>query len=100
MKNKLSVLIAALILVAGACLAAEKPPVNDDMITNQVMLKLSGDAIVKGGALKVDVKDGVVTLAGSVAQEKQKERATKLAHKVKGVKQVVNNITIEKTPSR
>ncbi len=86
-------------LLAGACLAAAKP-VTDDLITDQVMLKLSGDAVVKGGAIKVDVKNGVVTLGGTVAEAKQKERATKLTKKVKGVKQVVNNIAVEKTPGR
>jgi osmotically-inducible protein OsmY len=94
MISKICSLAAVLILLAGVCLAADKP-VNDDMLTNQVMIKLSGDAIVKGGALKVDVKDGVVTLGGGVAQENQKQRAEKLTRKVKGVKQVVNKITIE-----
>ena len=99
MITKLCALIAFLTLVAGVCLAADKP-VNDDMIINQVMIKLSGDAVVKGGALKVDCKDGVVTLGGAVPHEEQKQRAEKLAHKVKGVKQVVNKITIERTAAQ
>jgi osmotically-inducible protein OsmY len=100
MITRIGALIVLFCLVAGVCLAADKPVVNDDMITNQVMLKLAADAVVKGGALKVDVKDGVVTLSGTVAEEKQKERATKLTRKVKGVKQVVNNITIERIAPR
>jgi hyperosmotically inducible protein len=95
---KIAASLLALCLIAGLCLAADKT-VNDDMITNQVMLKLSGDPLVKGGNLKVEVKDGVVTLSGSVVQDKQKERAAKLAKKVKGVKQVVNNITIQERPA-
>jgi hyperosmotically inducible protein len=79
-------------MLAGACLA--KDPVTDDMIYNNVRIKLASDAVVKGGALEVDVKQGVVTMGGSVEIEKQKERATKLAKSVKGVKQVINNITI------
>ncbi len=80
-------------LLAGVCLADQKP-VTDDMITNQVMLKLAGDPDVKGGGLKVDVKNGVVTLSGTVELEKQREKATRLAKKVKGVKQVINNIVL------
>jgi osmotically-inducible protein OsmY len=96
---RICALTVFLSLLAGLCLAADKP-VNDDMITNQVMLKLSGDAVVKGGALKVDCKNGVVTLSGGVAHEAQKQRAEKLARKVKGVKSVVNQIAIERTAAQ
>ena len=39
---KTCALVALFCLLAGLCLAADKP-INDDMITNEVMLKLSGD---------------------------------------------------------
>jgi hyperosmotically inducible protein len=86
--------LLALLMVAALCLAADKP-VNDDAINDYVRVKLASDAEVKGGALKVDVKNGVVTLSGEVESDKQKTKATKLAKKVKGVKQVVNNITLK-----
>jgi osmotically-inducible protein OsmY len=54
--------------------------------------------VVKGGALKADVKEGVVTLTGNVSDQSQKDRAAKLAGKVKGVKRVVNDIAVSKTP--
>jgi len=41
------------------------------------------------------VKDGVVTLAGKVHEQRQKDKAAGLAKKVHGVKSVVNNIKIE-----
>jgi osmotically-inducible protein OsmY len=41
------------------------------------------------------VKDGVVTLTGQVDEPKAKDRAEKLAKKVKGVKQVINKITVK-----
>ncbi len=80
-------------VLAGAVLA-EKQPLTDDAINNNVMIKLANDPVVKGGALKVDVKDGVVTLQGNVETEKQKEKATKIVKKVKGVKQVINQLNI------
>ena len=55
---------------------------------------MASDEIVKGGNLKVDVNQGVVTLTGQVEELRQKDRASSLAKKVKGVKQVVNNITL------
>jgi len=70
--------------------------VSDDALTDQIAIRLANDAVVKGGALKVEVKSGVVTLSGPVETDKQKQRAEKLTKKVKGVKQVVNNITFRK----
>jgi hyperosmotically inducible protein len=93
MITKIFASLAVLLLLAGVCLSADKP-VSDDAIIDQVRLKLSGDQIVKGGALTVDCKSGVVTLSGSVEQQKQRDKAGTLAKKVKGVKQVVNNITV------
>jgi hyperosmotically inducible protein len=82
-------------LLAGLCLAADKP-VSDDAIYDNVRIKLASDIDVKGGALKVDVKQGVVTLAGIVETQMQKDKAAKLAKKVKGVKSVVNQIEVKK----
>src|SRR6266567_778530 len=95
MISKLCAIVALLFLAATVCLAADKP-VSDDHIIDQVRIKLSGDAEVKGGALMVDSKQGVVTLTGTVETSRQKDKATKLAKKIRGVKQVINNIEIKK----
>ena len=91
---KLLTSLVALLLLASVCLAADKP-VTDDMLYDQVRIRLTSDAVVKGGALQVDVKQGVVTLAGTVESSKQKDRAASLTKKVKGVKQVINNIAVK-----
>ena len=96
MKSKISSVLLIIVFTLAGVAFAKQAPVTDDSITNQVMIKLAGDEIVKGGGLKVDVKEGVVTLDGSVADTRQKDRAAKLAKKVKGVKRVVNKITIRK----
>ena len=83
-----------LFLVAGLCLAADKP-VSDDAIYDSVRMKLASDIDVKGGALKVEVKQGVVTLDGVLDSQRLKDRAASLAKKCKGVKQVVNNIQVK-----
>lgn len=87
-------LILAFVL-AGTVVAKQETPVTDATITDSVMIKLAGDQVVKGGALKVDVINGVVTISGQVDEPKAKDRAEKLAKKVKGVKQVVNKITVK-----
>jgi hyperosmotically inducible periplasmic protein len=91
---KLFAALLALCLLASVVLAADKP-ISDDLLYDQVRIKLAGDAEVKGGALKVDVKQGVVTIGGTVETQRQKDKAAKLAKKVKGVKQVVNNLVLK-----
>jgi osmotically-inducible protein OsmY len=49
---------------------------------------------VNGGGIEVKVKNGVVTLEGTVHREKQKQRAEHVAKKVKGVTSVVNNLKV------
>lgn len=83
-----------ILLVASVCLAADKP-ISDDQIYDNVRIKLASDIDVKGGGLQVDVKQGVVTLAGSVESQMQKDKASRIAKKVKGVKKVVNNIQVK-----
>ena len=94
MTSKILAALAVLILMAVVCLAADKV-ITDDMIHDNVLIKLAGDQIVKGGGLTVDVKEGVVTLSGQVENPKQKDRAAKLTKQVKGVKQVINNINLK-----
>ena len=92
-----SFLLAFLLLLPVAVPAADKP-VSDDLIYDLVRQKLAGDQVVKGGALTVDVKGGVVTISGNVQSDKQKTKAERIAHKVKGVKSVVNQIKVVKLP--
>lgn len=84
----------ALILMVSACLAADKP-ISDDSIYDKVRINLASDIDVKGGNLKVEVKEGVVTLAGNVENQGQKDKAGRIAKKVKGVKKVINNIEVK-----
>jgi osmotically-inducible protein OsmY len=94
MTSKLVALLVAVLFVAGICLAADKK-LSDDSISDYVRLKLSGDPDVKGGALDATCKAGVVTITGTVDTMRQKDKATKLARKVKGVKEVVNNLAVK-----
>ncbi len=91
-------LFAVSILGVGLYASDKPAALTDDGINTKVMLKLAEDTVVKGGALKVDVKDGVVTLSGKVENPNQKSKAEKLAKKVAGVKSVVNNIVVTHAP--
>jgi osmotically-inducible protein OsmY len=91
--KRLSLLFVFLCLLLTPALPAQADA--DGKIHDQVMLKLASDVTVRGAALDVDVKSGVVTLRGEVRSDKARERATKLAKKVKGVKNVVNELTVK-----
>src|ERR1041384_7843458 len=82
----LSAFILVVLFVCGPGLAAGKKP-SDATLDDNVRIKLSADSEVNGGALKVDVKDGVVTITGVLETQRQKDKATKIARRVKGVKQ-------------
>ena len=88
-------LLAVLLLLPVAASAADKA-VTDDALYDRVRMKLAGDSVVKGGALQVDVKSGVVTLSGNVQTEKQKDKAERLTKGIRGVKSVVNQIKVVK----
>lgn len=94
MKTRALISVLLCLLLTGVAVAAEKAPVNDDVIYDMVRRRLASDQVVKGGAIKVDVKDGVVTLGGTVDENKQKDRATKLTKKIAGVKSVNNELQI------
>ncbi|HEX7677407.1 MAG TPA: BON domain-containing protein [Thermoanaerobaculia bacterium] len=93
--HKLVIALLAVFLIQTVALAKDPPQITDDTITDQVKIKLAGDHVVKGGGLDVKVVNGIATLSGSVELPKQKEKAGSIAHKVKGVKQVVNNIEVK-----
>jgi osmotically-inducible protein OsmY len=66
----------------------------DNKIYDQVRQKLANDPEVKGANLDVVVKNGAVTLTGTVNDIRAKEKAEKDTKKVKGVTSVVNELKI------
>ncbi|MGH9657304.1 MAG: BON domain-containing protein [Bryobacteraceae bacterium] len=86
------------ILIPALALGAQAP--SDDIITDLVRRRLASDPDVKGGGLSVDSVNGVVTIRGDVELPKHREKAEKLARKVKGVKKVVNELRAKRSASR
>ena len=93
--HKLLAAFLALFLMLAVCPAKDPPQITDDTISDAVRVKLAGDQLVGVLNFQVTVKQGMVTLAGSVEQKSLKSRAERVAKKVKGVKGVVNNIEIK-----
>jgi len=100
MIHKLLASFVALFLLLSAGMAKDPVKPTDDTISDAVRVKLASDQLVGTMSFQVAVKDGVVTLAGSVEQKNYKSHAEKVAKKIKGVKTVVNNIEIKPRSSR
>ncbi len=67
---------------------------DDDRIYDAVRRRLADDADVKGAGFEVIVKKGAVTLQGRVHDEKAREKAARIAKKVKGVTSVDNKLKL------
>ena len=89
-------LIAVLLLLTLAMpmLVAQKSAVSDDAISDNVRQRLAIDPDVRGAALEVSVKAGVVTIKGRVHTEKGRKKATEITKKVKGVVNVDNQLAL------
>ncbi len=89
-------LVLALLFAVALPAVAQRSA--DDELYDRVRQRLAVDRDAKGGALQVDVKDGVVTITGKVHDDKQKNRCERVVKKTKGVKQVVNKLEVETKP--
>lgn len=67
---------------------------SDDRIYDAVRQRLANDPDVKGADLDVAVKDGVVTIKGTVNDQRAKDKAEKIVKKVKGVTRVENQLKV------
>jgi osmotically-inducible protein OsmY len=68
---------------------------TDAAITSAVKTKFLGDTQVSGLKIDVDTKDGVVTLTGTVKSAAERAEAIRLAKTTKGVKSVVDKLTVQ-----
>ncbi|MGH8763967.1 MAG: BON domain-containing protein, partial [Nitrosospira sp.] len=71
--------------------------VDDSAITTKVKSALMADEDIKSFDIKVETNKGEVQLSGFVDNQTQVDRATEVAKRVEGVKNVVNNTTLKTT---
>jgi hyperosmotically inducible protein len=89
--------ILLLFCLGASVLSAAGNGVSDDVLTDQVKMKLANDRDVGAAGIEVKVSKGVVELTGNVRKEATRVKAERLAKKVKGVKSVVNQLKISQT---
>ena len=91
-------IMAALIAVLAGCAnAGEKTGayLDDAWITSKIKSEMVADKTVKARDITVNTTKGIVTLSGKVDSWEESNKAAEIAHSVKGVSEVENNIRIE-----
>lgn len=83
---------AVLTLSIAGC---KKAPIDDATLSANVHTALAGDASIATEPIQTTVVAGVVTLNGNVSNDTARMVASQDAVKVDGVRQVVNNLTIQ-----
>ena len=68
---------------------------SDAAITGQVKTRLASQKLGTLAKVDVDTRQGVVQLNGTVDSEQTKRRASDVARRVDGVKNVVNNLKVQ-----
>jgi hyperosmotically inducible protein len=79
---------------AQSALAGQARAVKDGWLVLKVHSEMVDEDLLSGSDIDVDVKDGVVTLRGTVPTEAGRARALEVARKNDGVKSVVDRLTI------
>lgn len=94
------VLAAAMLALAAGCTSTRTQEsfgeyVDDTTLTTRVKAALLGDPQVSGLAINVETFKGVVQLSGFAKTEAERKRAHEVAHQVKGVTTVKNDILLK-----
>jgi len=84
----------AIVLSVAALSATVACSKTDSGINHSVKSKLAADDETKGSNIAVDTGQKTVTLNGTVASSEQKARADQIAQDTKGVKGVVDDVTV------
>ena len=90
----LTVLIALVLGPFTLAEAGQVGAIKDGWLVMKVHSEFVNEDVLAGSNIDVDVKDGVVTLQGTVPSEAARARALEVARKNSGVKSVVNNLQV------
>lgn len=85
-------LAVTLSLITAGC---KEKPIDDNTLNTNVQSALKADAAIANEPINTSTLNGAVTLAGDVSSDTARVVASQDAAKVKGVKQVINTLTIQ-----
>lgn len=91
------------VIVAAAVLFVTSIPLHASTTDDRIVSSAKGSYVfktyLKGDAIKVQSKDGIVTLTGTVSEESHKSMAEETVSNLPGVKSVNNQISITGSPA-
>jgi hyperosmotically inducible periplasmic protein len=90
----LVLLVLVAVSAAQSALASQAQAVKDGWLVMKVHSEMVDEDLLSGSNIDVDVKDGVVTLRGTVPTAAGRARALEVARKNDGVKSVVDRLTV------
>ena len=73
---------------------AAKEEISDDLLYDRVNRALITDRELGTRPLNIEVTDGKVTVTGFVETEKLRERVEKVIKKIKGVREIDNQVEV------
>jgi osmotically-inducible protein OsmY len=85
-------LLAAVLALASAGAVAD--PAQDAELAKRVTRALEKEDRMQAAAIDVTAKDGVVTLWGTALTPDERQRASRVAYRIVGVKKVENRLAI------
>lgn len=91
--NRVSLVLVLLAASLASSVGCSKKP-DDAKISSDIQSRFSQDSGLSTKQLSVQASSGVVTLAGFVDNDAQREAAARQAASVEGVREVVNNLQV------
>ena len=88
----------ALALSLAGC-KSSTPPTDDASLTTALQSRIAGDGALSAEPIQSAVQNQVATLTGTVSNEAARSLAAADAAQVPGVKTVVNNLTVQASPT-
>jgi hyperosmotically inducible periplasmic protein len=93
-----AILAGATLITSGCAVVRDQESVgayvDDAAITTAIKAKFVEDKMVDAGAIKVETLKGTVSLSGFAKSNAEKVQAEYIARNSKGVRQVLNNLTV------
>jgi hypothetical protein len=84
--------------LAGCKSSLPAPPTDDASLTAAVQSRIAGDGAISAEPIQSSVQARVATLSGNVSSEAARSLAAADAAQVRGIKTVVNNLTVQAPP--
>ena len=96
---RLGTVVVAMTLLSACNLINSFQGPDDKAIVSDIQSKLYQDPVLKTRDVQAVSQKGVVVLTGTVATDLEKSAAERMAGEVKGVKQVINQISVSSAPA-